>query len=68
MFVKRYILIKQVYQYHDTITMDDTVQNLRMICKSHAKGNKIQYHVTGIHNQARFLAFATKYKTIKIPR
>ena len=58
-------MIKQVYHYHDTITMEDTVKNLRMVCKSHEKGNKIQYHVTGIHNQARFLAFATKYNKIK---
>jgi hypothetical protein len=66
MFVKRYILMKDIYQYHDTVQMDDTVENLRMICKSHKSGTKLQYHVTGIHNQARFIGFSAKYDKVKI--
>ena len=66
MFVKRYKLVKSVYQYHDTIEMDDTVNNLRMICKSHINGTKIQYHVTGIHNQAKFIRISNKYNKAKI--
>ena len=67
MYVKRYIKNKNsVYIYHDTIQMEDNTTNLRMICKSHSPDSKIQYHVTGIHNQAKFIGFSAKYDKVKI--
>ena len=66
MFVKIYKLIDNKNVYQKTIYMKYTIANMRMICNTHYDEAGITMHVTGIHNQAKYIRYSYNYKKIKI--